>query len=157
VKLEHRQPTCLEGYVSSFPQPLPIGELLAESEAPVLRKAKDIEYLVVQELRGARLPVIHLESVQSFLEGCCLGRFAGVCVASIHGPLRTHTSGVEECGYVPGGTYFGAWVVILRTEKSSRPTEKERRDRRMTDCINKAAEDHIPGGLFVCSRSVDSG
>ena len=50
---------------------------------------------------------------------------------------------------------WAAWVVILRAEQSSRPTEKERRDRRVTDCINKAAEDHCPGGLFVCSECVE--
>ncbi len=64
-------------------------------------------------------------------------------------------SGVEERGYLPGGTFFGGRVVILRAEQSSRPTEKERRDRRMTDGINKAAEDHCPGGLFVCSECVE--
>lgn len=108
ARKERRQTTRLERQVSPFPQQLPIGELIAESDAAVVGEAEDIEYHVVHELRGARIPVIHLEKVQLPLEGCCIGRFTGVSVASIHGPLRTHISGVEERRYRPGGTFFGA-------------------------------------------------
>jgi hypothetical protein len=118
MKVERRQPTRSEGHVSPFPQPLPIGELIAESNATVVGEAEDIEYHVVHELRGARVPVIHLEEIHLPLEGCCLGRFAGVSVASIHGPSRTYRSGIEERRYRPGGTFFGARVAILRAEQS---------------------------------------
>ena len=117
ARKERRQPTRLEGQVSPFPQQLPIGELVAESEAAVVGEAEDIEYHVVHELRGARIPVIHLKKVHLPLEDCCIGRFAGVSVASIHGPLRTHLSGIEERRYRPGGTFFGARVAILQAEQ----------------------------------------
>jgi hypothetical protein len=108
MRRERRQPTRSEGQVSPLPQQLPIGELIAESDAAVVGESEDIEYHVVHELRHARIPVIHLEKVQLPLEGCCIGRFTGVSVASIHGPLSTHISGVEERRYRPGGTFFGA-------------------------------------------------
>ena len=106
-----------EGQVSPFPQQFPIGELIAESDAAVVGEAEDIEYHVVHELRGARIPVIHLEKVQLLLEGCCIGRFAGVFVASIHGPLRPYRSGIVERGYLPGGTFFGSRVTILQADE----------------------------------------
>jgi len=88
MKRERCQPTRSEEYVLPFPQPLPVGELLAKCKPAIFRKAEDIELLIVQEFRGADLPSIHLDSVQVVgLRGCCLGRGAGVYVTSNHGPL----------------------------------------------------------------------
>ncbi len=79
--------TRSEDYVPPLPQALPVGELLAESEATVLGEAEDVEVLVVDELRGAPLPVVHLDSVQLLdSQGCRLGKVAGFSVTNIHGP-----------------------------------------------------------------------
>jgi hypothetical protein len=110
MKRERCQPTRSEEHVLSFPEPLPVGELLAKSKPAVFGKAEDIELLVVQEFRGANLPSIHLDSVQVVgLRGCCFGRVTGVYVTSTHGPLRTNPSGVKEGGYRPDGPFFQRW------------------------------------------------
>jgi hypothetical protein len=107
MKRAHCQPTRSEEHVPPLPQPLPVGELITESKPTVLWKAEDIELLLIQELRGAHLPVIHLDGVQLLdLQGCCLGRVAGVSVMTTHGPLRTNLSGFEERGYRPSGPIF---------------------------------------------------
>jgi hypothetical protein len=115
MKRERRQPTPSEGHVLPFPQKRPVGKLVTEGEAPVLWEAEDIESHVIHELRGARLPVIHLDAVQvPGSHGCRLGTVAGVYFTSIHGPLSTNSSGVEERGHPPSGPFFEGRVTILR-------------------------------------------
>ncbi len=107
MKREHCQPTRSEEHVLPFPQPLPVGKLLTKSKPAVFGEAEDIELVVIYELRGAYLPVIHLDAVQVLgLHFCCLGRVAGVSVTSTHEPLRTNPSGFEEHGYLPSGPFF---------------------------------------------------
>ena len=115
MKREYCQPTRSEGQVLAFPQPLPVSELIAKSKPAVFRETEDIELLVIHELRGARLPVIHLDVVQVLgLHGWCPGRVGGVCVTSTHEPLRTNPSAVEERKDLPSGPFFSGRLAILR-------------------------------------------
>ncbi len=108
---KRRYPTRSEGQVLSFPQPLPVGKLLAKSKPAVFGEAEDIELLVIYELRGAYLPVILLDAVEVLgLHFCWFGRVGGVSVKSTHEPLRTNPSAVEEREYLPSGPFFGRSV-----------------------------------------------
>jgi hypothetical protein len=122
MKRERGQPTRSEGYIPPLPQKRPVGELVAESKPAIFGEAEEVEFLVVHKLRVACLPVVHLNSVQLLLEGCRLGRVAGVSVTSTHGPLRTHLSGVEGRRYLPSGPFLG-WPGdhIAGASQSSRP------------------------------------
>src|SRR3712207_2063629 len=44
VSLERCQPTALEGQVLPFPQPLPVGKLVAKSKPAVFGEAEDVEF-----------------------------------------------------------------------------------------------------------------
>jgi hypothetical protein len=118
VKRERRQSTRSEEHVLPFAQQLPVGELLAKSKPAVIGEAEDVELLVIQEFRGAYLPVIHLDRAQVFaqvfgLHSRCFGTVAGVYFTSTHGPLSTNSNGVEERGHPPSGPFFSSWVAIL--------------------------------------------
>ena len=114
MKRERCQPTRSEEHVLSFPEPLPVGKLLAKCKPAVFGKAEDIELLVVQEFRGTNLPSIHLDSVQVVsLRGCCFGRVAGVYVTSTHGPLRTNLAGLRKEGIGQMAHFFQRWGIHI--------------------------------------------
>jgi hypothetical protein len=62
--------------VPSLLQQVPVGELLAEGEALVFREAKDIEFLVVNELGATLRPEVRLDIAQ------VLGRETRLCVGA---------------------------------------------------------------------------
>jgi hypothetical protein len=73
-----------EDQVSPLPQEVPVGELVAESEAPVLREAEDVELVVIHELGDALHFEVCLDSVQVLGPKGHLSGLVRVSVAKIH-------------------------------------------------------------------------
>ena len=90
---EH-EPDRSEGQVSPLPQQPPVGELVAEGEAPVLREAEDVEFLVIHEVGAAVLAEVRLDPVQVLEAGVHRGLavVGGFVVASVHDSSRGNWS-----------------------------------------------------------------
>jgi hypothetical protein len=87
VSQERCQPTPSEGQVLPFPQPLPVGKLIAKSKPAVFGKAEDIEFVIVYELGAILLGEVSLQITEVLGPEAhrALGKLLSwIVVASVH-------------------------------------------------------------------------
>jgi hypothetical protein len=89
VSQERCQPTPSEGQVLPFPQPLPVGKLIAKSKPAIFGEAEDIEFVIVYELGAILLGEVSLQITEVLRPEVhrALGKLliSWIVVASVHG------------------------------------------------------------------------